>query len=157
MWDKAIRSLNKLTESITMSLLLAMVCLVLLQVFSRILIGSSFSWTNELARYMLVWLVFLGGGIVFQHGAHIGMEALVEKFSANIQRIIQILVSVICILFFIILIVIGTEFSNTSMTLTSPALKIPMGIVYSVIPISGVLQIINVLDITFKIFIRKNV
>lgn len=157
MWDKAIRSLNKLTETITMSLLLAMVCLVAMQVFSRILIGSSFSWTNELARYMLVWLVFLGGGIVFQQGAHIGMEALVEKFSANIQRMIQALVSVICILFFIILIVIGMDFSSTSMTLTSPALKIPMGIVYCVIPISGVLQILNVLDLTLKIFNRKNV
>ncbi|WP_227937775.1 TRAP transporter small permease [Alkalihalobacillus deserti] len=152
MWSKAIRTLNKWTEAFTMSLLLAMVLLVFFQVCSRALFSTSFSWTNELARYMMVWVVFLGGGIAFQYGAHIGIEALVDTFSKKTKKVTQLIVTSICIFFFVILIVTGIEFATSSMTQTSPGLKIPMGLVYLAIPISGLLQIINVIDLNLNYF-----
>ena len=155
MWQKSLRLLNKSTEAFTMSLMFAMVLLVFFQVISRALFDSSFSWTTELARYMMIWVVFLGGGIAFQHAAHISIEALAEKLSNVWKKVVQAFVAIACIAFFIILIVTGIEFSSASMTQTSPALQIPMGLVYLAIPISGVLQILNVIDINISYFKAK--
>lgn len=155
MWTKSIRTLNKGTEGFTMILLVIMVLLVFFQIVSRAMFSTSFSWTNELARYMMVWLAFLGGGIAFQHRAHIGIEAIVERFSGKWRKFIQLVVMVICIVFFVILIVTGIEFTTSSMTQSSPALNIPMGLVYLALPISGVLQILNVVDINLNYFKSK--
>ncbi|MBD8014616.1 TRAP transporter small permease [Planococcus wigleyi] len=155
MWSKSIRALNKGTENFTMILLVIMVLLVFFQIVSRAMFSTSFSWTNELARYMMVWLAFLGGGIAFQHNAHIGIEAIVERFSVRWQKFIQLAVMVICISFFIILIVTGLEFTTSSMTQSSPALNIPMGLVYLALPISGILQILNVVDLNLNYFKSK--
>ncbi|MGH2316489.1 TRAP transporter small permease [Planococcus sp. SE5232] len=155
MWSKSIRALNKGTESFTMTLLVIMVLLVFFQIVSRAMFSTSFSWTNELARYMMVWLAFLGGGIAFQHRAHIGIEAIVERFSARWQKFIQLAVMLICIAFFVILIVTGLEFTTSSMTQSSPALNIPMGLVYLALPISGILQILNVVDVNLNYFKSK--
>lgn len=155
MWTKSIRALNKGTEGFTMILLVIMVLLVFFQIVSRAMFSTSFSWTNELARYMMVWLAFLGGGIAFQHRAHIGIEAIVERFSGKSRKFIQLVVMVICIVFFVILIVTGLEFTTSSMTQSSPALNIPMGLVYLALPISGILQILNVVDINLNYFKSK--
>lgn len=155
MWNQTIHKLNKSTEVLTMSFLAVMVLLVFFQVLSRALFDASFSWTAELARYLMIWLVFLGGGIAFQQGAHIGIEALVERFSNRGKKLVQLIVSVICIAFFVILIVTGIEFSSASMSQTSPAMNLPMGYVYLAIPISGVLQILNVIDLNINLFQKK--
>lgn len=147
--------LNKSTEVLTMSLMFAMVLVVFFQIISRAFFGTSFSWTTELARYMMIWVVFLGGGIAFQHAAHISIEALVDKLSNFWKKAVQAFVTIACIAFFVILIVTGIEFSSNSMTQTSPALQIPMGLVYLAIPISGVLQILNVIDINLSYFKTK--
>ncbi|MFC2949703.1 TRAP transporter small permease [Virgibacillus sediminis] len=145
---KILHAVNKGTEMITMSLLFAMVLLVFVQVCTRLLLDSSFSWTDELARYMFIWVVFLGGGIAFQHGAHISIEAVKERLPIHLQRWMRALVAVLSIVFFLLLIGTGIQLISSSMNQTSPALTLPMGVVYSVIPLSGVLQIWNVIDIS---------
>ncbi|MFC3041822.1 TRAP transporter small permease [Virgibacillus xinjiangensis] len=154
--DRILHVINRATEIITMSLLLAMVALVFLQVCTRLLLDSSFSWTDELARYMFIWVVFLGGGIAFQHGTHISIEAMKEKLPFHLQRVLQVFVTVVCILFFILLITTGIQLMNSSMSQTSPALSLPMGLMYSVIPVSGLLQIWNVIDINRRNWSQPN-
>jgi TRAP-type C4-dicarboxylate transport system permease small subunit len=155
MFGRTVRFLNKGTEVLTILLLSIMVLLIFWQICSRVLFHTSFSWTEELARYLMVWVAFLGAGFAFQYGAHISIESFVKRFSPKYKKIFQTLIAIVCILFFSVLIIYGLELVTDSMTQTSTALKIPMGFVFLAIPISGVLQILNVIDITFR-FIKYN-
>ena len=147
-----IQRLNKVTEFVTMFFLVMMVVLIFVQIVSRVLIGSSFSWTEEVARYLMIWVAFLGAGFAFQYGAHMSIEVLFKKINLNMQNIFQIISAILCTLFFLLLIVKGIELIKGSINVYSPALKLPMTIVYAAIPIGAFLQILNVIDITWKFF-----
>ena len=84
-----IKRLNKITEFITMFFLIVMVLLVFVQIISRVIIGSSFSWTEEVARYLMIWVAFLGASFAFQYAAHMSIEVLVKKVNKQLQNIFQ--------------------------------------------------------------------
>lgn len=150
-----IQRLNKATEFVTMFFLIMMVVLIFVQIVSRVIIGSSFSWTEEVARYLMIWVAFLGAGFAFQYGTHMSIEVLFKKLNLNMQNIFQIISALLCTLFFLLLIVKGIELIKGSINVYSPALKLPMVIVYAAIPIGAFLQILNVIDITWK-FVKNN-
>lgn len=131
-----------------MVFLVMMVVLIFWQIISRAVFGSSFSWTEELARFLMIWVMFLGAGIAFQYGAHISVESFVSRFPIHLQKIVQIIIAALSISLFLILLVKGYEISSKMMLQKSPALKLPMGYVYTIIPISAVLQILNIIDTT---------
>lgn len=56
-----------------------MVLAVFVQIISRALFNMSFPWTEELARYLMIWVTFLGASFAFQYGAHISIEAFVTR------------------------------------------------------------------------------
>lgn len=151
-WKRTVGVLNRTTEFTTMFMLAAIVVLVLLQIISRALIGSSFFWTEELSRFLLIWVTFLGAGVAFQYGAHICVESLFNRLPMHLKKYAQIGIALLCIAFFLVLIVKGYELCERTMNQMSPAMQVPMGYVYFIIPISGVLQILNVTDITIRFF-----
>lgn len=150
MWSKAINYVNKTTELVTSTFLVVMVVVVFLQIVSRIIIQSSFPWTEELSRFLMIWLTFLGAAFSFQYGAHIGITLITNKIPRKLQALLQIIVAFLCIILFTVLMVKGYELVMKSTTQVSPALGIPMNYVYMVIPVSGFLMTLNVIDVTLK-------
>jgi len=150
MWSKTLGGINKVTKYMTSGFLIVMVVIIFLQIVSRIVIQSSFSWTEELARFLMIWLTFLGAAFSFQHGAHIGISMLTDKLPKKVSAIITLLVGILCSVLFVILTVKGFELVGKSANQTSPAMRIPMSYVYSVIPISGVLLTLNVADVSVR-------
>ncbi|HLR65753.1 TRAP transporter small permease [Virgibacillus alimentarius] len=142
--------LNMTTEWLTALFLAVMVLLIFIQIVSRLFFSVSFSWTEEVARYLMIWSTFLGASFAFKYGAHIGVEVFVRKMPRIIKNIVQIIASLASLAFFVILISMGWEIIGLSMVQTSPALDIPMGYVYIIFPISGVLMILNLIDVTIK-------
>ncbi|MFD0956008.1 TRAP transporter small permease [Virgibacillus alimentarius] len=138
------------TEWLTALFLAVMVLLIFIQIVSRLFFSVSFSWTEEVARYLMIWSTFLGASFAFKYGAHIGVEVFVRKMPRIIKNIVQIIASLASLAFFVILISMGWEIIGLSMVQTSPALDIPMGYVYIIFPISGVLMILNLIDVTIK-------
>jgi TRAP-type C4-dicarboxylate transport system permease small subunit len=149
-WEKYIKLLNRSTENMTVVLLVAMVLLVFLQIVSRAVFSSSFAWTEEASRFLMIWVTFLGASFAFQYGAHISIEAFVTKLSQHVGKAVQVIGALACIAFFIVMIVKGIEIIDRAMIQRSPALGIPMGYVYLVIPISATLMTINVIDVMLK-------
>ena len=147
--------INRTTELFSALLLLTMVVLVFIQIVSRVIISSSFPWTEEIARFMMIWITFLGAAVAFQYGAHIGVEAFVERLPAKLRSIFIVITMLICLSFFILLIVYGYQLANGAFVQTSPALQIPMGYIYYIIPISGVLMCLNLFDVTGKALFSK--
>jgi len=155
-WNKFLRSINKLTEWTTMLFLVVMVVIVFWQIVSRVLFGSSFTWTSELAKFLMVWIIFLGAGFAFQYGAHISIEVVVDRVSIKVKKLFQILVLLFSSIFIIILILNGLELVGSAMEQISASLGIPMGYVYTVIPISGILILLNMIDVTIRFITTDN-
>lgn len=150
MWTKALKLLNRIVENITAFMLATMVVLVFVQIVSREIIGSSFSWTEELSRYLMIWITFLGASFAFQYGAHIGIEFIKTRLPSFFEKMFTLLSFICCSFFFYLMVVYGFDIVGRQMGQTSPGLNIPMGYVYLVIPISAILMFINLLDVTIK-------
>lgn len=115
---------------------------VLFQVFSRYILNKSFSWTEELARFSLIWLSIMGATYLTAKRAHLSMDFLYRKFSDPVKKRVSILIEVLIFLFaFFIMVVGGFNLVYTTLHLDqlSGTLRIPLGYVYAVFPFGGLL------------------
>ncbi|MBT2583369.1 TRAP transporter small permease [Planococcus sp. ISL-109] len=120
-----------------------LVTVVFLQVIFRFVLGSPLAWTEELARYSLIWLTFLGAAYAMSLRAHIGMEVFVNLFRTSGKKALYIVASLASLMFFLLMVIEGYSLAMQGMSQSSPVLRIPMGAIYMVIPISGAVLIIN--------------
>lgn len=133
-----------------------MVINVLWQVFTRFVMGAPSSFTDELARYLMIWVGVLGAAYVAGKRMHVAIDILPKKLSLENQRKVKLLVNGIIILFCLVALVVGglrLVYITYVLDQHSPALQIPLAVVYAIIPISGILVIYYKLsDIYLKQF-----
>ncbi len=124
------------------SLLALMVLDVTWQILTRFLPMQPSSYTEELARYLLVWIGLLGGAYAYRKKSHLGIDLLTNALHGAKRKALQVFVVLVCFAFAAAAMVYG---GAKLMLLTfeleqySAALNIPMGYVYSVLPLSGLL------------------
>ncbi|MFB9054191.1 TRAP transporter small permease [Formosa undariae] len=115
---------------------------VLWQVFSRYVLKMSFSFTEEFARFSLIWLSILGAAYLNAKREHLSMDFLYRKWSAETQKKASVAIEVLVFLFAGIVMVIG-GFNLVYITLhlnqLSGTLRIPLGYIYMILPISGLI------------------
>ncbi|MFM1877267.1 MAG: hypothetical protein RLZZ241_133 [Bacteroidota bacterium] len=140
--------LRKKIDSILAHLLVvimsAMVLNVLWQVFTRFVIGTPSSFTDELARYLMIWLGILGAAYVSGRNMHVAIDVLPMKSGLKTQRRLKILVYSLIVLFALCAMVIGgfrLVYITYKLQQFSPALELPLAAVYAAIPFSGILII----------------
>lgn len=134
-----------------------LVIAVFLQVIFRFVIQQPLAWTEELSRYCLVWLTFLGAAYAMSTKAHIGMEVFVKLFALSIQKVLYVIATIASLMFFLLMVVQGYDLAIQSMSQLSPVLRIPMGVIYAVIPLSGFILIVNMTSQFTKDFKRGGV
>lgn len=124
---------ERLEISICMFLICFMTLLIFVQVFMRYVMHSSLSWSEELARYTFIWLIYIGVSYGAKSMRHIKIEAALDLFPKKIQPYIVIVGDVFFLLFALFIFVAGIELSIKIMNLkqSSPALGIPMWVIYS--------------------------
>ena len=111
-------------------------------VFSRFVLNNSLGWADELSRFIFIWISFLGAVIAYGTDDHVGLNFVIAKIpSARIQNIIN-LISDLLILAVVGIISYYGYIVSVSATNVSPALYIPMTLVYSVVPITGFFMVI---------------
>lgn len=121
-----------------------MVVNVLWQVFSRYITGSPSSYTDELSRYLMIWVGILGAAYVSGRNMHVAIDVIPMRAKPSTQKILFSIVNTFIILFaFFALVVGGLRLVYISHTLGqhSPALNMPLAFVYTVLPLSGLLII----------------
>ena len=116
-----------------------MALIVAVQVFCRYVLNSSLFWSEELARYMLVWLSFLGATVAYYRNLHPGVDTVTSRLSASKQRISRLLVHIITMALGIVMLISGTQFAWFIRMQVSPALSMPKWIILIIIPFGGVL------------------
>ena len=117
---------------------------VLWQVFTLFVMCTPSSFTDELARYLMIWVGVLGAAYISGKRMHVAIDLFPSKLKPENQKKLKIVVNWIIIVFcFSALVIGGIRLVYITFTLGqySPALQIPLGIVYLVIPLSGILII----------------
>ncbi|MBV6645014.1 MAG: TRAP transporter small permease [Cyclobacteriaceae bacterium] len=112
---------------------------VVWQVFSRYVLQDPSSFTDELARFLLIWVALLGAAYVTGQRMHLAIDLLPAKVNAAwLERLIYSLVGLFALL---ALVIGGIRLVNITLTLnqSSSALQLPLGYVYLALPISGML------------------
>ncbi|NGP45117.1 TRAP transporter small permease [Bacillaceae bacterium SIJ1] len=143
MVDKIKLILDRTILGVTSLFTFVLVAGALWQVTSRYVLGAPSTVTGELLRFLLVWTAILGATYAFGTNQHLAITFLKEKFKGKSRLSIRIINDLI-ILAFAILIMFkgGIEVVSITMSQTTPILNIPMGYVYSILPISGILIVI---------------
>jgi TRAP-type transport system small permease protein len=134
-----------------------MTVMIFLQVIFRYVIGSSLSFSEELARYAFIWSVAMGSAIALKTRSHMGVELLVDNLPASIRKYALVFASFLNLVFFAILIVYGFSMTTKTMGQSSAALSLPMGYVYISIPLSAIVLFMCEVNNTIEDFfsIRK--
>lgn len=132
-------------------LMLGLVSAVTWQVASRYLLGDPSAWTEELARYLLIWIGLLGAAYAYRTRAHMGIDLLAQKVSPARQAALRV-TSALAVLAFAapVMIVGGASLVQLTWELRqySAALGLPMAVVYAAIPLSGaIIALYALLDI----------
>ena len=141
--NKLSAMINRGIEYLVFGLGLSMALIVALQVFFRYGLNQSLFWSEELARYLLVWLTFLGASAAYFRGAHPGVDVFVNRMSQSRRRAMALLTHLISIGLFSVMIVYGCRFAYFVRLQASPALQVPKWIILMVIPVSGVIFLIH--------------
>ena len=137
--------LDKIQGTILVILMTVMVIAVLWQVFSRYVMQSPSSVTEELARYLLIWIGILGAAYASGQQEHLSINLLEEKLDKARRKKLKILINLLIIFFGFTVLIIGggnLVYVNYLLEQSSAALEIPLYIVYLVVPISGILVIV---------------
>lgn len=148
--EKTCAALNRLTEYALFGLGFSMAILVAAQVFCRYVLNSSLFWSEELARYMLVWLSFLGATVAYYRNLHPGVDALTSRISPDKQRVTQLFVHTTSMCLALIMVVSGVQFAWFIRLQISPALAIQKWIILAVIPMSGLILFVYGLSFFLK-------
>lgn len=141
-----LRSLLERAEETVIGLVLAtMLVTIIAQVFARYVANYPLAWTEELARYLFVWLVFLGASQAMRHGEHIAVGLIADALPDPARRAIAVCVQALIAGFLIVLIVQGVRVVTIVAPLPSIALKVSMAAVYLAIPVAGLAMLVRTL------------
>jgi len=142
--EKVTKYIDKTLSYILIFLMAAMVLAVTWQVFTRFILREPSSYTEELARFLLIWIGLLGASYALRTRAHLGIDLISHKIKDSRRYFVEVVVYSMVILFaFFIMIIGGIRLVLLTFTLNqiSASLGIKMGYVYLVIPLSGLLII----------------
>ncbi|MFN3802282.1 TRAP transporter small permease [Belliella pelovolcani] len=146
---------NQIDKVIATSLVFLMGLMVVnvtWQVLSRYIFQSPSSFTDELSRYMLIWLGMLGSAYVAGQNQHLAIDIVLRKLEGLAKIRLQIMINVLVIIFAVIAMVLGGSnlvYITYMLGQKSATLQIPLSYVYGIIPFSGLLVIYYQLSFTF--------
>lgn len=115
-----------------------------MQVVCRVFF-SALTWSEELSRYLLVWITFYAATMAYKRGSHITITFVVELFKPKVKIFFTILSYGASMFFFVMIIYYSWEMIKMQTLQISPALSLPMMYVYSSIPISLFIMLIHAL------------
>lgn len=146
MSEKFYRNINKVNEvlkNVSVALMLFLLFLTFANVVGRYVFSRSIFFADEMARFIFVWIVFLGIAKIVRDKRQVAVTLLTDKIAGRLSGLVVESIIAICGLVFLIIVFIGgVILSKTMMFYSSAALDIPMGLVYLAIPIGSGLTIL---------------
>jgi TRAP-type transport system small permease protein len=153
MFDKIFRILRAIIFGFSVTAMSIMLIIIFGQVISRYLFGYTPEWSEELARFLFVWVVFLGSALIMGESGHLAVQFVPEHFKGRLLgKILEILILFFSYVFILILMFQGSKMTSMMTFQTAPGIGISMSYVYAVIPVSSVLMLFYLVRNTITIF-----
>jgi len=152
---RVIDSFNKWLTILLGVVLAVMSIVIIFQVLSRYIFGIPLPWSEELARYLMAYSIFVGAALALRKQQLIAVEFIAERLSFGPRRILKIVINIIGIMLYAILFMKGIEMMEKVSTQLSAAMQLPMSIPYASIPIGAVLLTINAVAVIIELLLSK--
>jgi len=149
------KTLSSITEKLLVALLSAMTLIVFAQVLFRYVLKSPLYWSEEAARYIMIWIVFLGASVGIRKASHLGFTWYVERSSSEVRRVCALIAHLGLLAFSLNITYYGSIITLQNTEQLSPGLQMPVAFVYACLPVGGILCIIQLIPILAKLVSQK--
>lgn len=141
------RLVGTLLKPVVFAGMAGLTAVITLQIVSRVFF-TSVGWTEEVARFLLIWITFLGAALAYQQGRHIAVTVLRDTLPPALRRIVSGVAVLVAIVFLLTLAKIGWQYMNMQSFQKSPSLRLSMTYVYAVMPFAALLMAgLSVIDL----------
>ncbi|WP_119167904.1 TRAP transporter small permease [Algihabitans albus] len=130
-------------KALLVLLMAAMALLVFANVVARYLFGVSFGWAEEMSRFAMIWIAFLGGGLALRYGQLVAVETLQAALPDRPGLVLRWVSIALVIIFLVALIVLGLQFVAFSWSNRTPVLQISRGIPYLAVPLGAAFALLH--------------
>ena len=138
------------TRLLVIALMAAMTVDCVLGVFFRYVVQDALTWTEETARYLMIWMGFLATGLALREGGHIAVEMLVERMPPSAQRAMLLLVRLLSLAFLVVVIGAGWVLLVRVSGQRTPVLGISMAWPYLAIPVGCLLTSLELVALMLR-------
>jgi TRAP-type C4-dicarboxylate transport system permease small subunit len=138
--------LNRVCELTLMLFLSAMTVAVFLEILFRYLFHFPLFWTEEFARYCLVWSSLLGASIALKRGEHIAVTLFLNRFPPPARHVMMLVAEISVAAILAVILWGGINLVMVTTRQLSPALRISMALPYSALPVAASVMLVHVVD-----------
>ena len=129
-----------------------MVCIGTYQIVTRLILNDPSTISEELLTYSFTWMALLASAYVFGKRDHMRMGFVADKLTGTPRKILEILIEILLMVFIgSVLIYGGLSIMKLTMIQKTASLGIPMGVIYTILPVTGVIvfiySILNIIDL----------
>jgi TRAP-type C4-dicarboxylate transport system permease small subunit len=135
------RIIDRVLSWVVSVFLLVTVIVTALQIFFRYVLNRPFFWAEEVAQLLFLWLIYLGSILALRFDKHLVVDLLYVALPPNLRRIVDLVIKSLMGLFLVILTKEGFGLVISEMASVTAALELPEGVVYLIVPISGILML----------------
>lgn len=141
---KRLISVMESAEELVATLAVSMLFLLLvLQVFFRFVLNSPLAWSEEAARYVFIWMVFIGASYAMGKNTHISLDLFSGMIPSKVSRWLKVFTRIASMVFLIAAAYGGFNYARTLRSVQSTALRIPVMYVYLSLPVAALLMVIH--------------
>jgi TRAP-type C4-dicarboxylate transport system permease small subunit len=126
-------------------MLSAMALVVGANIALRYLTSHSLPWADEVARYLMIWLTFIGAGLILRIGGHVAITNLQDALPTTGQKVLRAIIVLILLGFFGFMVYVGWQYAQRMQYQMTPALRLPFLYIYAAMPVGFALLIVHLL------------
>ncbi|MEZ5741264.1 MAG: TRAP transporter small permease [Burkholderiaceae bacterium] len=154
---KGLRGLNAVLLGLCRYLIILIVAIISIILIASVVfrygLDNALSWAEELSKYLMVWLTFLGAPVALRHFGHVSIDVLVKVLPARLQQLLYLIISVIICLTMAIVLWKGLGFAAQGARQVASSLNLSMVYLYIAVPIGSALTILVALEQAMQSFV----
>jgi len=152
--EKVSRLAERIVQLTLVGMVAIMTVIIIIQVFMRYLFLYSLSWSEEVARYLMIWVCFLGASLALKHGFHIGVEFVLNRIPEKMRDWVNLAAKMGMLLFLVYFTIGGFRVSWAVRDQDSPALLFSMAYAYLSAPVGGFFMIIQLMNLLVEDWVK---
>ncbi|ALX47837.1 TRAP transporter small permease [Lentibacillus amyloliquefaciens] len=154
---KTDRIVSKFIEIVCVILMASIVVTISTSVISRFVVFNPLNFANPMAKYLMIWVAFLGAGLAFRYGEHIAVDMISERLNQKTRKQLIVAIDILTSFFLMAMIYYGFIFAMSGLESNDPLVfNISMAIPYLSVPVSFIYMLFQINVTTILNVLRTN-